>query len=262
MSKQVIHPRERRLIDRHFSRRIAPQDEVVMRNHLADCRSCRDHYDRHALLAQVDPQVAPARERLAVALGFAPSLPAPLAAGRAPWRWAALLVPLAVALIFVVARRRPIDDSDAGFAARGTRVEPGLYAYRVSQRHPLPVAGRMPAGEELAFAYENPTKYGWLMVVAVDGTGSVFWYHPDPDTSDRAIRISKQPGRHELPVAIRHEYAGDRLRILGIFSSQALSLADVRPLIDRSGCEGVRSRLASGVACVEVNVALGEETKP
>src|SRR5688500_16775796 len=65
-----IHPIERRLIDRHFAERSTPDREVVMRNHLATCASCQAYYDRHALLAKLDPQAPPAVERLASGFGF------------------------------------------------------------------------------------------------------------------------------------------------------------------------------------------------
>ena len=265
MTAQSLHRHERKhrkLIDRHFARRpflgpLGVEAEVAMRNHLAGCPSCRDYYDRHALLAQVDPQAVPVRDRLAAALGFAATEVIPR---RRPW-WLVGLLPLAAALVLVVFRGRTPFESDPGFTARGARVEPGLYAYRVAHGDAGPLLGRMTAGDELAFAYENPTRYSHLLVVAVDERGRLFWYHPDPDVRDRAVPIAQEPGRHELPVAIRHEYSGDSLRILGIFCRQALGLAEVRPLIDRSGCAGLRGRLP-GIACVELKVALGEESKP
>jgi hypothetical protein len=259
MTKQKPHVRERRWIDRHFSGRISTTQEVELRNHLVACRDCRDHYDRHVLLAQVDPQSLSAQDRLGAGLGFAPVTPP----RRPTWHWAWALGPVAAAALIVVALRRPPPaDLASEFTPRGARVEPALYVYRVSQDHPLPLAARMPRGDELAFAYENPTRYQRLMVAAVDGQGTVFWYHPDPEVSAHAVPIAQEPGRHELPVAIRHEYRGASLRIFGIFTNQTLSVAEVRPLLGPSGCAGLRRQLpAVDMGCVEQLVALGEENE-
>jgi hypothetical protein len=259
MTKHKPHLRERRSIDRHFSGRITPAAEVELRTHLVACPDCRDYYDRHAQLAQVDPQSLPVQERLGAALGFAP-IPA-----RRPWgRWVWVLTPVAAtALVVLAVRWRPAADPANEFTARGARVEPALFAYRVSHGRPSPLTARMAPGDELAFAYENPTQYQRLMVAAVDEQGSVFWYHPDPEVSARAVPIAQEPGRHELPVAIRHEYRGHSLRIFGIFSNQSLSVADVRPLLGPSGCSGLRRQLpAVDIGCVEQVVALGQENEP
>jgi hypothetical protein len=260
MTKQKPHLRERRSIDRHFSGRITAAAEVALRNHLGACPDCRDYYDRHAQLAQIDPQSLPVQERLGAALGFAPASPV-----QAAWRrWALVLAPVAAtALVVLAVRWRPAADPASEFTARSARVEPALYAYRVSHGRPAPLAARMAPGDELAFAYENPTRYQRLIVAAVDDQGSVFWYHPDPEVSARAVPIAQAPGRHELPVAIRHDYRGHSLRIFGIFSNQSLSVADVRPLLGPSGCSGLRRQLpAVDIACVEQVVALGQEKQP
>jgi hypothetical protein len=266
MTKQsAVHARERKLIDQHFSLRsltrpLGLEVEVELRNHLSGCEACRAYYDRHALLAEVDPAIPPARERLAAALGFAPPPvrhPIGMVRGRL---WLAVL-PVAAALVLLVVWRRGGDATDSGFVARGARSQPGLYAYRVSRGQSLPLADRMPADEELAFAYENPTGYRWLLVLAVDQAGKQFWYHPDPDAGDRAVPISVQPGRHELPVAVRHPYQGGQLVIMGIFTNRDLSLADVRPVVDSSGCAAVRARLPD-VACVQFQVAVAKEAGP
>ena len=47
--------RYRRLVDAHFRGRLSPPGEREMRGHLVTCGPCRAHYDRHLLLARVDP---------------------------------------------------------------------------------------------------------------------------------------------------------------------------------------------------------------
>jgi len=56
----------RQLIDVHFSGRLPPAGEREMRGHLVTCGVCRAYYQRHLLLAKVDPEGArPMRDRLA-----------------------------------------------------------------------------------------------------------------------------------------------------------------------------------------------------
>jgi hypothetical protein len=107
--------------------------------------------------------------------------------------------------------------------------------------------------EELAFAYENPGGYQHLLVVGVDDRGKLYWFHPDPDVSDAAVAIAGGPGRRELPEAIRHQYQGGPLHLLGLFTDEPLTVSRVSGLVNRSRCTGLRLPLP-GVACTELNV--------
>ena len=66
--------RHRRLVDVHFRGRLPPTREREMRGHLVTCGPCRAYYDRHLLLARVDPDDALSmHDRLARGLGLSPS---------------------------------------------------------------------------------------------------------------------------------------------------------------------------------------------
>ena len=82
----------RDLVDAHFAGRIAPVRERRMREHLPGCASCSRYYEKHLVLASLDPRAPSAQERMAVGLGIAPAV-APSARSRA---WA-----LGAAILFV-----------------------------------------------------------------------------------------------------------------------------------------------------------------
>jgi hypothetical protein len=254
--EHVAHQSQRGLIDRHFAERATPDGEVVMRNHLAGCAECRAYYDRRALLSTLDPAAAPAIERLAAGLGFRSG-----AATKRAWFAGLVLAPAAALLVFVLVSQGARYGGSAdgpewaarGGAVMGPSVAPGmappaLWAYRVAGGKATPLAGRMNAADELAFAYQNPTGFSHLSVVAVDQQGRAFWYHPDP-AEGRALAIVRSAPRQELPVAIRHALSPGPMRLIGIFSHQALSVGQLAPLLG-GGCATVRASLP-GVVCVE-----------
>lgn len=251
----TVHRRERRLIERHFAGRQDPDGEQEMRRHLGECESCSAYYNRHAVLARLDPAAPRAQERLAAGLGFANRASSPLAL----LTWA--VAPVAAALILVAWLRQGAVDRQ--FASRGTGHpdRPALVAYRASLQPPTPLGSVMTPGEELAFAYENPGGYRHLMVVGVDDRGKLYWFHPDPDVTGAALPITGGPGRVELPEAIRHAYGDGSLRILGLFSHEPLTVSRVAGLIDRSGCTGLRIPLP-GVACTELTVLVERPDRP
>jgi hypothetical protein len=254
---EVVHPRERKLIDRHFAARATAAAEVTMRTHLAACAGCRGYYDRHTLLATLDPRAARAKQRLAAGLGFArPRV------RRTPFPGALLLAPAAAAMLIalVFLARRPTPD--AGFTPRhsGTPLGPRLYAYRVAQDRPIPLGETMRTTDELAFAYDNPTGLPRLLVVGVDEQSKLYWYHPNPDVSDVALPIAVERSQRELPEAIRHAHHAGTLRIMGIFAHDALPVGRVAALIDGTGCGGLRARLPD-IECVELKVTVRSEAE-
>ena len=50
------HTACRRAIGEHFEARISPAREQQMRRHLAECATCREHYELHLALAEIDPK--------------------------------------------------------------------------------------------------------------------------------------------------------------------------------------------------------------
>jgi hypothetical protein len=249
----TAHARERRLIDRHFAGRATPPLESALRTHLGGCDACREYYQHHLVLGQLDPGAPKPIERLATGLGFTQR------PGRSRTIWPALGLAAAMAAVLLFARLRSPGDDD--FEARGAvrPPAPALEVYRASGGATRPAERHVAADDELAFAYRNPGGRARLLVVGVDERGHTYWYHPDPDVTEAALPIERHEDAHELPEAIRHHYQGRSLRILGIFGDTSLSVAAVRRWLDASGCEGLHAKMV-GIDCV--TVTLDVEARP
>ncbi len=222
---------DRALIDAHFAHRIRPNAERPMREHLVDCDDCRAYYERHLLVARLSPRAPSARDRIAAGLGLASRKPE-----RRRWWWLAL--PTLAAAGLAVIMTLPVSP-----VARGGRVkaEPVLFAYRLggesSKGHPLITGAAIAASGELAFAYQNPTRFQYLMVFASDEHRHVYWYHPawhDAASDPGAVAIENATAPHELEDAVAHVLDGKTLRVWGLFSRS------------RSTVKQIEARLASG----------------
>jgi hypothetical protein len=244
---------QRALVDGYFAARSDPEAAAAMHGHLSSCAACQGYYDRHLLLSELDPASASAKERIAAAIGLG---------GRRRgwpqvWTMGLALGTAAAALALFVGRAPEPGEND--FAARGSAAArpASLEIYCTSCGKPAPrVAGALPAQASLAFAYHNPTGWKRLMVLAVDEGRHVYWYHPDPAQSPVAIAIEPGAGAHELPWEIDQSFHGRTLRILGVFTDDALAASKVEAQVDARGCASV-SALAG--ACVEQVVTIAPE---
>jgi hypothetical protein len=244
-SRSLSHADSRRAIDAHFAGRAVPQLESAMRAHTLACLSCRSYYDRHLLLARLDPAAPDIEARMARGLG----LPT---AGRSPvrrWAWlTAFAVPVASALILLTGAHRLRDHrgvatTDPGaFVARsagalGTR-EPALWIYRVEADGRTRLAqDRIHVSDELAFAYSNPAGKPFLLVFGVDEHRHVYWFHPawaPGQSPPRAVAAAPGPGPHELGEAIRQELDGQRLVVRALLSDQPIEVAEVEAEIRKA----------------------------
>ena len=75
------------------------------------------------------------------------------------------------------------------------------------------------------------------MVFGLGDGGEVYWFHPawnDASANPRAVPISPGTGPFELPEAIAHDVQGSRLRIVALFTNEALSVREVEDAV-RSG---------------------------
>lgn len=220
-----------RLVDAHFAGTIDPEGERRLRTHLPGCAACRERYERHLALASLDPSAPAPADRLAVGLGLDGGLPA---RRRSAWWVGAPIVAAAAAAVLLLALRGPTDE---GFAGRGGHdATPAVRVWRIVDGAARPVAdgGVMASADELAFAYENPGGRAHLLVFGVDERGGVYWYHPAWDTaaqSPRAVAIAGGPALHELPAAVRHEIAGDRLWLHAVFTDEPLDVRAVEALV-------------------------------
>ena len=242
---------ERKLIDRHFALDGRPDDEAALRAHLPGCESCRAHYDRHLVLARLDPAAPSAEDRLAAGLGFPRRRPFPLALTLTTATLAA------AGVLFFAGRGRQATDQE--FAARGTPAgaAPALSIYCTScAAKPVPLRDAIPATAGLAFAYRNPEGKKRLMVLAVDDRKQVYWYHPDPVRNPVSVPIEPTEASRELPEEISHTFAGETLTILGLFSDQELFSGQVESLVDATGCDSLR---ALGATCLQQRVAVRRE---
>ncbi len=201
-----------------------------MRVHLADCASCQRYYERHLVLAELDPKVLSAEERIGIGLGVrrrtvAWGVPGLVAAG------AVAVLALGVALPLLL--RSGLGTEDASdFAPRGQTARQGDFVvYRIRAGAPPERAPRrIGRSDELAFAYTNSGGFERLLVFGVDGAGDVHWYHPewtDEATTPVAIPIAKGADLHELPQAISHELGAGSLRLYAVFTNEALSVKEI-----------------------------------
>jgi hypothetical protein len=234
MTSQAACP-ERTLIDRHFRGSISPLEEQQLRRHLPDCDPCRTRYDRHLLNAQLAGGL-PRSDRLAIGLGL------PRAPAR---RWPAVQLSLvgaataAVVLLFVL-RQRAAEGPEVvpEYTARGAPAAagPSLQVYRLDPRAgQVAVGGWIRPGDELAFAYGNPTGFRHLAVFGADETGKIYWFFPawqDPGADPVALSIDRTAHR-ELPEAIGHAYQGGKLRLVGLFLNQPASVRTLEQHVRR-----------------------------
>jgi putative zinc finger protein len=255
------HLRSRRAIAAHFAGRATPATEAAMRAHLSTCADCRHRYDRHLILARLDPRAPPVEERLAAGLGFQ---------WRATARWdrwsrraIALAIPVAATALLLAflpgllstrdhvgSRLAPEGDgarAASAFAARGGRSSragaPSFWTYRITPARAPQLAGQtIAASDELAFAYSNPAAKPYLMIFGVDEDRHVYWFHPAwpaGQAAPVAIPASAGPGPHELSAAIRHAIEGRRLDLYAVFSDRALATTAVEAQIHAAaGADG------------------------
>jgi hypothetical protein len=220
MSTALNHDRHQRAIDAHFAGRGSRADEAALRAHLPTCARCQRRYERHLLLTRLDPRAPSAEDRLARGLGLG-RRPRP----RLAWGLPALAVGV-VALALWWPRAGGPDGAD--FAARGPAPAPAVLVYTVPADGAVRPAGpRIARGDELAFAYTNPSGKRYLLVYGVDEHGHVYWFHPAwpvgaPPPS--AVAARSGPGPHELPEAVRHRYDGHHLRITAALSDERLGV--------------------------------------
>ena len=248
------HRRSQRAIDAHFAGRVSEPAERAMREHLPACASCRRRYDRHLLLARLDPRALPAEQRLAVGLGFR--------AAPAAWkrRLLTFALPVAVAAVIALVVVRPRGSDDAGgFTARGPAAPAPIVArfwtYQVNPGGPPHLLDRqIGTGDYLAFAYSNPAGRPFVMIFGVDEHRHVYWFHPDWPANAAApssIPAIAGPGPHELAGAILHQFEGRRLNIVAVLSDRALSAAAIEAQVAAAGSFEALPSFGEGISTTQ-----------
>lgn len=222
-----------KLVDGHFGSGLSLSKERHLRGHLPTCATCREYYERHQVLAQLDPQAATLSERLGRPLGFGP---------RSSARWPAPAMALATGAmalaLFLRAEAPPpqlgltaASGPDSKYVARGLETRSRVLAYRKDQGGRVSrLSKSMSRSDALAFAVENPEGFKYLMVFAVDQEDRVYWYHPawlEPESNPEAHPLSVGHNVVELPEAIRHELRPGALEIHYLFTNERLSVREV-----------------------------------
>ena len=224
------HKAIRRLIEQHFSGRIQPEAAHEMNEHCASCVPCREYYERHLLLSELDPTVLGEQARIGRALGL----------HETPhhFRTSGVLLAVAAAALLVLWPNYRPHTQPAEFAARGSLKQeaPKLEVYRVDASGKSNLAADViQSTDELAFAYTNPGGYPYLMIFGVDEHGHICWYHPawtDPAGDPQAIAVGASPSIRELTEAISQPLDGHELRIVALFSRNALHVRAVEQAVE------------------------------
>jgi hypothetical protein len=231
--KRLTESRARALIEAHFSRRISPSEERIMRAHLEACEACGKVYDAHLLFEKMSGESERWRDRLATGLG--------LDTGRqraaAPvWLAAGFVAAAALLLLRVGAAKHGGANAEPEFAARGTMVaeEPRVRVYTLDPVREVDPNRRVKASDRLAFAYTNPTAFRNLLVFGVDEHRHVYWYYPawhSRDEHPRAVAIEGGPAARELPEGIRHDLDGHRLTVHAVFLNEEMPVERVEEIV-------------------------------
>lgn len=219
------------LVDRHMAAHGSPADEARMRAHLLGCAECRAYYDRHLLLARLDPYAMAAEERMARGLALSRSK------RLRPWVLAGSLV---AAAGFALIAARP-SNRTGEMQARGTVTHddaPRLFIYRAEGDRLVPVVQRMARGDELVFAYRNPHGKKYVMVYGIDEGRRVYWFHPQwTNAQEDPHAVLAHPGSEptRLLEAIRHPIEGRVLRIHASFLDRSVSVKEAERELEDHG---------------------------
>ena len=236
-------------VDAHFSGRIKPKNENILRQHLKDCQSCRKYYNRHLIVSDLDPKALDAQTRLAIGLGFQPRKKSP---SNIISYSASLTAVIALLIVFIPG---VFSTSENGFSKRGTtQTDPRILVFHLNQeKPPTLVESGIQASDELAFAYENPSGKKWLMVFGVDEHRNIYWYHPawqDSSENPISVPILQTIGIKELPEAISHDIRGKALQIYGLFSDREMTVREIEELIKNNADSIHKLKLPSSIQTV------------
>lgn len=231
---------KRRLVIAHFEEGLDSGSERELRTHLERCDDCRRAYEGELLIERLDPKGSTPKARLGRALGIGP---------RRSRKRRVVAAAAAAAVLLAVGLARHLDHAQpTGFQARGgtdSRPAPTLKVYHGHHGRKLhPARHALPKDGELAFAYSNPGDRPYLLVFGVDDAQRIYWYHPgwtDAAKNPRAITIEKGVALRELPSAIRHDYGGKKLTVVGLFSTRRLTVRQVEKTLRAAGFDPTRA---------------------
>jgi hypothetical protein len=100
------------------------------------------------------------------------------------------------------------------------------------------IADSLVTGHPIAVTYEDRSElpYPYLMVLAVDDTGEVYWLfpvHSDVAMNPESIQTRNEGGYVSLPLEVSHEFRSDSVRLFALFTRIPLKVETVEASIDR-----------------------------
>ncbi len=209
--------------------------------HLARCPSCQhQQLELEAVLASIrgapeefaDPQLA---SDLVTMINRGADAPRALP-GRRSGVWLGAMMAAAATIAAVVLTRPQAPPSPLEFQARGGAQASdrwvSIAAHRKVNQTYVPVRARVEADDALVFRYTNsgPAPYRYLMILAADSRGSIFWYYPaytEAGSDPRSVEINASAAPVELREEIRHALSPGPLKLFSLFSNTPLSVRAV-----------------------------------
>ena len=135
------------------------------------------------------------------------------------------------------ATRAERPDSSAEFIARSGSTSSldswvSVTLFRATQAGYVPAANELAAGDGIAFSYvmRPESGYGYLMILALDQAGQIYWYYPAferTQNSHQSISVRSTQSAQSLPHEVKHDLRPGALRFFAIFSKEPLQVGDV-----------------------------------
>jgi hypothetical protein len=211
-------------VDAHFERHL-PADEIhALFEHLPDCPSCCDRYEKQLLIETLDPQAPGPKVRMRAGL-------APVAPRRIGVVVAAGVFAVAASALFVVGRARPGESFSPRGHARNFDTSPRIEIYRVAPGTPARrIEDTIGKNDDLAFAYANPTGKLRLLVFAVDEHRHIYWYYPawtDPKDAPQAVPIRQSKELVEMDEAVVQPIDASHVTLFAVFTDEPVDVHEV-----------------------------------
>jgi hypothetical protein len=259
----------RRAIARAVAGTLPVQRELRLRVHLRSCDACRAEYDRSSQIMETiagaagrPDDIAARRERgrLAAVLGAEAGDPAAERPRRRPWAVVALAaVPVAAAVVLLLARAAPSPRSDGGVTLRGAGDDgagvagaPAVLVVYASRKGgpgarghgPVRIAAELPASGEGKVSMADYVQFGvrglrapsLVTVIGIDDGGQLHRYVPRPGAPPPRV----EPGGHAAALGASVDFGrghrAGRVRVYALLSAAPLGdeeLAAAAARLDR-----------------------------
>jgi len=156
------------------------------------------------------------------------------------WKWAgafgAAVLLIAIIIPLWLPKSAPQEDRPI-YLARGqssTKTDQwvSIHVFRKTPWGYQLVEDRVTWQDKLAFAYQNraEAEYDYLMILALDAKGQIFWYYPayqDESENPQSISILRDEEPVSLPDEVQHDLHPGALRVFAIFSKIPLRVKQV-----------------------------------